>query len=94
MTDQLRQGSLTESYPDHVGAGQGLTHASVAGWRQQKWHQELEREWEGRLSDLRQCICELLIKNQQLRESVESATNHRHQELDNECDQSVGRSRS
>jgi hypothetical protein len=72
MTDHSRQGPPTESFssPDDVRFGQGLTNASIAGWRQQKWHQELEQEWEGRLSELQQCICELMIKNQQLRESL------------------------
>jgi hypothetical protein len=37
--------------------------------------QSLEKEWEGHLRNLQQCICELLIKNQQLRVSLMSATN-------------------
>jgi hypothetical protein len=77
MTDQLRQEPLTQSSPANVDPAQGLTGA--AGWRQQMWHKKQEKEWEGNLRSLQQCICELLIKNQQLRESLASATNQRNQ---------------
>jgi hypothetical protein len=57
-----------------------LTNASAAEWWQQQCYKEQEREWENRLSDLRQCICELLITNQQLRESLTSVTCHQSKE--------------
>ena len=74
MTKQLRQDPLIQSSPRHVVPMQDSTNVSAADWRQHKWHQEQEREWECRLSDLQQCVCELLIKNQQLRQSLTSAT--------------------
>jgi hypothetical protein len=76
-------GRRTDSYIRMIPSGRpvkDLTNASAAEWRQQQWHKEQEREWENRLSDLRQCICELLIKNQQLRESLTSATSHQSKE--------------
>jgi pimeloyl-ACP methyl ester carboxylesterase len=38
-----------------------------------------EEEWQGRLRALQGCICELLIKNEQLRELLASVTNQQHQ---------------
>jgi hypothetical protein len=62
MNHQLRQIPLTGSSFNRVGPSEGLTSASVAAWRQQKWQQELEKEWEGRLGVLQQCIGELFVK--------------------------------
>jgi hypothetical protein len=76
-------GRRSDSYIRMIPPGRpvkDLTNASAAGWWQQQWHKEQEREWENRLSDLRQCICELLIKNQQLRDSLTSATCHQSKE--------------
>lgn len=75
MAIQLRQDALSESPRGGLEAAHRSMSASAAGWRQHKWHQDLEEEWEGRLSELQQCICELLIKNQQLRESLKSTAN-------------------
>lgn len=69
MAAQLRQTFLTESPPRNIERAESLISTSAAGWQKQKWYQQQERQWEGRLNDLQQCICELLIKNQQLRES-------------------------
>jgi len=77
MAIQLRQDAQTESTRGNLRPPLRLMSASASEWRRQKWHQELEQEWQGRLSDLQQCICELLIKNQQLRESLRSTTSHR-----------------
>ena len=49
--------------------------------QQEKWGLGQEIEWEARLSSMRQCICELLIKNQNLRELLESAMNRQRQEF-------------
>src|SRR3954467_458348 len=72
MTEQPLQDPLVEPPPRDAVPVQDLTNASAAEWRQHKWNKEQEREWESRLSELRQCICELLITNQQLRESLTS----------------------
>ena len=80
MTEQPRQDALVQPLPRGAVPVQDLTNASATEWRPQKWHKEQEREWEGRLSDLRQCICELLVKNQQLRELLTSATCHQSKE--------------
>jgi hypothetical protein len=71
-----------------------LTRASGAGWHQLKWRQEQEREWEGNLRSLQQCIGELLITSRELRNPPPSTTNHRYREPDNEYDSNVARNRS
>jgi hypothetical protein len=75
MGAQQRQYPLTQSPPGDIEPAQSLACVSAAGWQQQRWRQEQEKEWEGHLRNLQQCICELLIKNQQLRVSLMSATN-------------------
>jgi hypothetical protein len=74
MTEQLGQDLFSQPSPRGVVPAQDSTNTSASEWRHLKWHQEQEREWQCRLSDLRQCICELLIKNQQLRQSLTTAT--------------------
>jgi hypothetical protein len=79
MTDQQRQEHLTQSSPSNVARAQDLTSVSDAGWRQEKWDHRHEQEWEARLGNLEQCICELLIKNQKLRWLLESGPNQRQE---------------
>jgi hypothetical protein len=79
MANRLPQDPLSQSSPADVEWAQGFSSAA-AGWRQQVWHKKQEREWESHLRNLQQCIGELLIKNQQLRESLGSATKQRNQE--------------
>jgi hypothetical protein len=59
-------------------------------WQQQKWRQEQEKEWESHLTSLQQCICELLVKNQKLRDSLMSAK-ERNEELGDGYDQNIRR---
>jgi hypothetical protein len=91
MTDQQRQQPLTQSSPSGIEPVQDLASASATGWRQEKCDQGQENEWEARLENLQQLICDLLIKNQQLRWLLEAATNHQCQEFANEYDQNVAR---
>ena len=45
--------------------------------------QEREEDWRRSLRSLQECICELLIRNQELRMSLlDSATNHPSREAD------------
>lgn len=91
MAANQRQDRPTQSAPRNIESAQHF--ASVAGWQQLKWRQEQEREWEGHLKSLQQCIGELLIKNQWLRTPLLSTTNHR-MEVANEYDNNVARNRS
>jgi hypothetical protein len=66
MTDQQRPELLPQSSSSDIAPSP--VRASGAGWQQEKWNEGQEKEWEARLRNLEQYICELLIKNQQLRE--------------------------
>ena len=83
----------TQSVPRNIEPARRLTSASGAGWQQLKWRQEQEREWEGHLRSLQQCIGELLMTNRQVRNPLPSTTNHRYREPDNEY-RSIARNRS
>ena len=91
MTDQERQEPHTQSSSSGTEPVRSLASASAARWWQEHWNQEDEKEYEARLKNLQQWICELLIKNQKLRESLESATNRQCQEFSDEYDQNVAR---
>jgi hypothetical protein len=94
MAAHQGQDSPAQSASRNIESAQHFTSASVAGWRQLKWHQEQEREWEGILRSLRQCISELLITNRDLRNPQPSTINQRYREPDNEYDRSIARNRS
>jgi hypothetical protein len=89
MLDQPSQDSLTRSSPKDIESMRGLTNASLTGEEQQEPYQEQEAK--SRLSDLQQCICELLIKNQQLRELLNLTTNYLCQECANEYERNLTR---
>lgn len=91
MAVQHRQDHPTHLAHCDSGRMQGLTGASVVAWQQQKWRQEQEKEWDSHLRSLQQCICELLIKNQKLRDSLTSAKSRNSEALGNELDQNVTR---
>lgn len=89
MRAQPQQDSLTQSLPGVIKPPGNLMSASVAEWQQQKWRQDQEKEWEGHLRSLQKCICELLTKNEKLRDSHVSVTNHQSKEFADAYDQSV-----
>ena len=91
MVDQARQESFTDASTRDVESARDLG-ACATTWELQNWHQIQQREWEMRVSDLQRCICELLIKNQQLRELLLSATKSQSWEAAHGCDQNVTRS--
>jgi len=39
----------------------------------EEWMQRIEEAWQGHLETLQQCVCELLLKNQQLRMELTAA---------------------
>ena len=93
MDAHQRQDRPAQLAPRNIEPAQQFTNASVAGWLQLKWRQEQEREWEGHLRSLQQCIGELLIKDRELGNPLPSTTNHRYREPDNEYGRSVARNR-
>jgi hypothetical protein len=73
MAAQQRQEPFTQAPAGPIAPVQRLTGAPVEGLRHEQPGQGLEEEWQDRLRSLQQLICELLIKNQQLRMSLELA---------------------
>jgi hypothetical protein len=91
MASQLRQEPLPQSPYGDIEMRQSSTGACAVGWQRQSGAKEQEREWEGLFRSLQQCICELLIKNQQLRYSLISDTNCECQEFADEYDRNAAR---
>ena len=85
MAAHQQQDRPAQLAPRNIEPAQQFANASVAGWLQLKWRQEQEREWEGHLRSLQQCIGELLIKDRELGNPLPSTTIHRYREPDNEC---------
>jgi hypothetical protein len=80
MATQPYQELFVQARANTIEPVQRLRGASVAGLRHEQPRHGLEEEWHERLRSLECCICELLIKNQQLRMALESTTNHQAEE--------------
>jgi hypothetical protein len=80
MTHPQCQEPPTHLFPSDIEPPRGSMSASAVGWQQEKSDQGLEGH-HAHLRSLQQYICELLIKNQQLRWLLQSATNHQNEEL-------------
>jgi AraC-like DNA-binding protein len=71
MTEQPRHEPLTPSPAGDIELTRNLANEPVGIWQQYAEEQEGEREYEAHLRSLQQYICELLIRNQELRWSLE-----------------------
>lgn len=89
MTGHQRQEPLTRSSSKDIEPTSALT--STAGAVSQQSKPGKETQYEAHLRDLQQYICELLIKNQQLRWLLETATEHQCEDLVDDCDQNFTR---
>jgi|HubBroStandDraft_1064217.scaffolds.fasta_scaffold1837777_2 hypothetical protein len=78
MTAQQRQEPVGQAPAGITPPLQHLTSATVAGLRHEHSYEEPEEDWQLRLRSSQQWICELLIKNQQLRMLLESAKAPEH----------------
>lgn len=73
MVDRQRQDvPVTSSHS--IVAAQHLIRASGIEVKREQASEKGEEEWQERLRALQDCICELLVKNEQLRTALESAT--------------------
>lgn len=86
MTNWLPQESSPQSPVRDNEPLQVFTSASAAVWRQTKLDQGQQEDWEARHRTLQEYLCELLIKNQRLRELLALATNQRCPEFADEYD--------
>jgi hypothetical protein len=73
MAAQQRREPFAQAPAFAFASVQRLTGAPDAGRLHEQPYQRLEEEWQDRLRSLQQWICELLLKNQQLRMLLESA---------------------
>jgi hypothetical protein len=80
MATQQHQELFVQTHADTIEPVQRLRSASAAGMRHEEPDRGLEEEWPECLRSLQRCICELLIKNQQLRMALESTTNRQAKE--------------
>jgi hypothetical protein len=80
MATQQYQEPFVHAHAETIEPVQDLRNASVAGLRHEEPDHGLEAEWPERLRSLQRCICELLIKNQELRMALASTTNYQARE--------------
>jgi hypothetical protein len=79
MAAQQRQERFAQAHAGANTGEQGLTNSLAAGPQRAPPSKRPEEDLQEQLRILQEWICELLIKNQQLRESLASATNQRNQ---------------
>jgi hypothetical protein len=84
MGDSQRQESFVTPLSGNDSSVQPLTDPFNAELQHDKPGQEREEEWQQRLCNLQEWICHLLIKNQQLRMSLDLAVSHRSRETNQE----------
>jgi hypothetical protein len=82
MCDRQHRESHTP-FPDRTVWTRGKKDAVETGMQYEEPGQEREEYWRRSLHSLQECICELLIRNQELRMSLlDSATNHHSREAE------------
>ena len=72
MVDRQRQDVPVTASSHTIVAAQHLIRASGIEVKQEQANEKGEEEWQVRLRALQDCICELLVKNQQLRTTLAS----------------------
>jgi hypothetical protein len=83
--DSQRQESFATPLSGNDSSVQPLTDPSDAELQHDKPGQEQGEEWQQRLCNLQEWICQLLIKNQQLRMSLDSVISSRSTETNQEA---------
>jgi hypothetical protein len=72
MADRQRQNVPVTSSPHSIPTAQHLMRSSGMEVKREQASGKGEEEWQERLRALQDCICELLVKNQQLRTTLAS----------------------
>ena len=68
MATHKHQAPASQSLVEIIGSSTKRSkRASTKRFRNGKWERRIEKDWQEHLKTLRQCICEILIKNQHLR---------------------------
>jgi hypothetical protein len=67
MATQRRQGHFAQTNSEAIATEQNTDRAHIERHGHEEWTQRIDEAWQGHLEILQQCLCELLLKNQQLR---------------------------
>jgi hypothetical protein len=76
MAAQKRGEHFTQTTQTTLGVippGHCAKRALAEGHGHEEWKQTTDADWQRHLETLQQCVCELLLKNQQLRMSLMAA---------------------
>jgi hypothetical protein len=73
MATRQPQDPFAQASAGTLAPEQGSASASTERQEDERWKKRNEADWQDRLENLQRCVCELLIKNQQLRMAL-SAT--------------------
>ena len=93
MTNQQRHRPITQSFSNDIEPARD-PFDSAAVCEQEKRNRIPEKEYDDRLESMQQFICELLIKNQQLRWLLDSSTNPQYQAPADDQSEDVARIQS
>jgi hypothetical protein len=67
MVTQRRPEHFAQTNSEAIATEQNTGRAHIERHAHEEWAQRIEEAWQGHLETLQQYLCELLLKNQQLR---------------------------
>jgi hypothetical protein len=67
MATQKREQHFARMTPRVISFEQRMKMALIERRGHEEWKRGLEEDWQSHLETLQKCVCELLLKNQQLR---------------------------
>ena len=70
---QRRQEHFAQTNSEAVTPEQNTERAHIESRGHEEWAQRIEEAWQGHIETLQQYLCELLVKNQQLRMALMAA---------------------
>jgi hypothetical protein len=73
MASQMRQEHFAHSNSGAIALKQATERVLTERHAHEEWMRRIEEAWQGHLATLQQCVCELLLKNQQLRMALKAA---------------------
>lgn len=73
MAIQRRREHFAQTNSGAITPEQSTERAFIERHGHEEWKQRIEASWQGHLETLQQCVCELLLKNQQLRMALMAA---------------------
>ena len=85
MATQRRQAHFAQTNSEAIANEQSTDRLHMERHGHDEWTQRIEEAWQGHLETLQQCLCELLLKNQQLRMALtaENGPERKHRNAGN-----------